>query len=236
MDTNDIIVTSSSDGTNEAVSEKLASAQDAVENEVTETSDTEETDSEETSSEADEQDEADSETHAEYIEAVTEWKLDQRERAREEKAKADKQKEQIDSSVSSFQAKAKEFSEKTKDFSEVLADVDDIPMPPHLQQLFLEAESGPELMYELAKNREEYERVSRLSPWKAGIELGKIEARIEARKQAKAAPKPITKSKAPPPITPVGGDSSASAKSIYDSDIPQNEYEELRRKQMKRSW
>jgi hypothetical protein len=173
-------------------------------------------------------------THAEYVEALTDWKLEQREKAVQEKQQKEKLFTEQEKIVKSHSERVKSFAEKTEDFQEVIEAVDDVPLSSALQQMIVTSDKGPELMYELAKNREEYERIAKLSPIAAARELGKIEARIESKSsEAKPEPKKITK--APSPIAPIGGNSAGSIrKSITDPDLPFAEYEQMRRKQMSR--
>ena len=84
-------------------------------------------------------------------------------------------------------------------------------------------------MYQLAKNREEYERICKLSPLAAAREMGRFEAKLqssEAPTQAK------TTTKAPPPLKPVNAKASASVK---DPDsLPYREWKAWREQQMKK--
>lgn len=176
-------------------------------------------------------------THAEYVEALTDWKLEQREKAAREKAEQDRIKTEQETLIKSHTERVKAFTEKTKDFHEVLEQVDDVPVSPTVEHILLSSENGPELMYELAKNRADYERINKLSPVAAAREIGKIEAKIAASKSAssetkKQEPKKLTQ--APKPIAPVGGSKGTVEKSIDDPELSFAEYERLRREQMKR--
>jgi hypothetical protein len=111
--------------------------------------------------------------------------------------------------------------------------VNDIDFPPVFSQVILESEVGPQLMYELAKNRDEALRIRELPPIAAARELGKIEARISSKA---AATKPETKqvTSAPKPIAPIGSNSSASRKSLDDPSLSFSDYVRMRREQEKR--
>jgi uncharacterized phage infection (PIP) family protein YhgE len=174
----------------------------------------------------------DFETHEEYLEAVADWKYDQREKAREIKAKETEAKTSFQKSVESFQAKVKDFQKVQKDFEEVLENVDDIPMSMGVQEALLASDLGPQVMYELSKDREEYERINALNPIKAAYELGRIEARI-AKSSNNEEPKKQTK--APAPIKPVGGMGGGGVKkNLSDPNLPFADYVAIRREQMKR--
>jgi hypothetical protein len=144
-------------------------------------------------------------THDEYLEALTDWKLEQRETERENKKREVELKTQQQSQAQSFQAKVKDFAKSTEDFNDVVSEVDDITLTPGLQEVLISSEVGPELMYELAKNRKELERINALGPLAAAREIGKIEARLS---KAHSPSKEAKQTKAPQPISPVGNKGS----------------------------
>jgi hypothetical protein len=143
----------------------------------------------------------DYETHEEYVEALADYKIQQRFSEKESKQKEADLKTQHQKQVETHLERVSKFVESHSDFEELMEEVDDIPMSLTVQQLILESEIGPELMYELAKNREEYEKICKLPSIAAARELGKIEARLN--KPASSEPKK-TLTKAPKPISPVG--------------------------------
>lgn len=173
----------------------------------------------------------DFETHADYVDALTDWKMDQRESKKAQEQEKSKLLSEHETLVKSHQERLKSFTDKTADFEEVLENLDGLHSPV-AERIILESESGPELLYELAKNPEEAKRICSLSPLAAARELGKIEARLTSKASPeKQETKKITK--APKPIEPVGGSKGSVAKSIDDPDLSQAEYEKLRAKQMK---
>lgn len=177
----------------------------------------------------------DFETHVAYVKAFTKWELDQRDKDREVKQKEAEAKTAVKTQVETFQSKVQEFKKDKEDFDDVIEAADDIIMSLGVQESILSSDFGPELMYELAKNRDEYERINKLTPLAAAREIGKIEAKLsksESSEEKKPEAKKLTK--APPPMAPVGSKGAGSSKkSIFDPDLPQAEYERLRREQMK---
>lgn len=172
------------------------------------------------------------ETHAEYVEALTEWKIEQR----EIKARAEKEKESLksaqDKALNDHYAREKSFADKTEDYAEVIQDfIADAPkVTAAFEQSIVESEHGPEIMYMLAKDRKEFDRINSLSY--AGIykEIGKLEAKLSQASEPKQEIKKTTN--APKPITPIGsGKSSTTTKSL--DEMSQAEYEAYRRKQEK---
>lgn len=172
----------------------------------------------------------DFESHADWVKAVARWEAKQEWKQLETKKQETQLKTEHQQKVESFHRRIQDFKETVEDFDEVMESVDDIPMSAALQTLILESENGHELTYELAKNREELERISKLAPLAAAKALGSFEASLKA--QAKKEIKETKTSKAPEPIKPVGSKGVvATRKSIYDPNLSQAEYEALRAKQ-----
>ncbi len=173
----------------------------------------------------------DFESHEEYIEALTDWKLERKLVDRDLRQKQEQIKSEVQKKTQSHIERVKSFVESHDDFSDLMEEVDDIKVPVAVQEIIIESENGPELMYELAKNRKEFERICSLSPLSAAKALGKFESRLNSSDDQKNKLNKI--SKAPHPPTPIRSKSASTMKkSIYDSDLSQAEYEALRRKQL----
>lgn len=173
-------------------------------------------------------------THAEYVEALTDWKTEQKFKEREQNAEKVNLQNERQKIVAAYNERAKSFSEKNEDYFDVIESVDDIPLSVTVQEILLTSENSAELTYELAKNRDELARICKLSPLAAAREIGRIETRLAKASDSKPSEsKKITN--APKPIETIGrGSSGAIRKSINDPEIPFKEYERLRREQMKR--
>ena len=153
--------------------------------------------------------EADFETYPEYVEALTDWKVDERDAKRTEariKEHAERQQDEffavIDSGV-----------EKYPDFNEVARKSPE-DGGPTINGIMLEAMSECDniidIAYHLGQNVAESQRISRLSPIAAAREIGKLEAMFSGggpQKIPQKTPKPITPSK------PVSG------KTVTDSKL-----------------
>jgi len=135
----------------------------------------------------------DFETHAEWVEAVTDWKVDQKLAQRQVQ--------------SSWEAKEAAAKAKYEDFDDALAAA---PMPkPHIVQLMHKSPLTADIAYHLATHSADFRRINSLDPASAALELGEIVARIKAgnKPEAPQAPKPATK--APRPPSPVSAPSAA---------------------------
>lgn len=107
----------------------------------------------------------------------------------------------------SFQQRMEKFRSVTPDFEEVV-DGAEVVIPHAVGVAIMESDIGPSIAYYLAKNQDEAERISRLSPTAAIRAIGKIEAKLESAEQKPAA------SSAPKPVDPVSG----KGRAVQDPD------------------
>jgi hypothetical protein len=144
----------------------------------------------------------------EYIEAVAEWKADQRLAKREQEqaeARAAAEREQL---VKGWQKAQQRARAEIEDYDTVIKE-STVQLPGHLHQAILESDIGPHLAYYFAKHPDEAARYKAMSATKALRELGRLEDRLaendpDDTPAAKPSPKiEVEKSKAPAPITPV---------------------------------
>lgn len=171
------------------------------------------------------------ETQAEYIQAllkhersVEKAEADARDREKSVRERAEKRQTE-------HMKRLEVFQETVADFDDALESIDDVMIPVYLLDEMAESDVSPQLMYELAKNREELERICSLDRNAAIRALGRFEERIVSKSSPKETPKPKTTS-APAPLSPVGGKTASGLKkSIHSPDISQADYEALRRQQ-----
>jgi hypothetical protein len=174
----------------------------------------------------------DFEAHADYVEALTDWKLEQREaksKAESEKAKLEQTHKQT---LDAHFERERAFSEKTSDYKETIEEIIDLPFSSAVQDAITRSAIGPELLYELGKNQKEAERIARLSAGEAYKAIGKLEAKIELRASEAKKPEPKKITQAPKPIEPVGR--SASPVSKDPEKMTFSEYEAYRREQLRK--
>lgn len=175
----------------------------------------------------------DFDTHENFVEALTDWKMEQGEKVKADKLRQEQVKADFHAQMTAHLGRLDVFKKSVDDFDETIEDMGDMQLSFVIQDMILTSENGPELMYELAKDKKEFERINALPALAAARELGKLEARLQ--KQADSSelePKIVKTTKAPAPIRTVGGNSTGGGKkSIFDPNIPQAEYEKLRRQQ-----
>lgn len=162
--------------------------------------------------------------YGEFVEALADWKADQKVSERLSARDADAAKS-ADQRVQ--ETKQQTFAERQASVKTSIPDYDavvgsaDVAISPHLSEAILDSDKGPELVYHLAKNPAEAARLSALSPLAAARELGRIEATLE--KPAKAV------TKAPAPMKPTAG--TGSSATTDPSKMTNEEYRAYRAKQ-----
>lgn len=134
-----------------------------------------------------------------YIDALTDWKLDQRDRASNAERQANSQRQLHDRTEKLYQAATKFEGFDREEF-------DALPLTSPMVHALMDSDIAPQLMAMLSSNPEEVERIAALSPARQAAEIGKLEIKA-ASKGPRAKP-----SNAPDPISPVGarGGSSSS--------------------------
>lgn len=124
-----------------------------------------------------------------YVEAMADWKLSQRDQATRQQQQQEQSRSLNSRTESIYAEAAKEPGFDREAF-------DELPLTQPIAAALIESDAPAKLMAHLAANPDEVERIAGLSPARQAAEIGKLEAKIAS------APKV---SKAPPPITPIGG-------------------------------
>lgn len=150
-----------------------------------------------------------------YIDALTDWKLD----ARDRKAEQTRQQEQHRTLAQRTEGIYAE-AEKLPGFDREA--FDELPLSRSIVEALIDSDTPAKLMHYMAANPAEVERIAKLSPARQAAELGKLEA---------ALPKTPKTSKAPDPIgNPVGG-GNTTATPTDPNRMNHDQYREWRRKQ-----
>lgn len=179
------------------------------------------------------------ESWEDYVEALADWKLDQKETARTAKERETQAKSEYEKQMADHEARAKEYAKATPGYhervSEFLEDYGtngDYQFAPALQRTFIK-EGGPALMDALLKSPEELVRINGLPYEDALHELWKVKASLEKSSESSQTETIKKQTKAPPPVKPVGSSKASVKKSIYDPGLSFKEYEQLRAEQLK---
>jgi len=143
----------------------------------------------------------------EYAKALAEYSTEKAlaERDRrdaEEKIAAERQKV-----IESWATKVQSAKASMPDFDEVVAS-SDVVVNDDIRDAILESDVGPQVLYHLAENKELAKKIAGLSPKAALREIGKLEERFSSKPTAKQ--EPVVKSRAPAPISPIRGGTTAA--------------------------
>jgi hypothetical protein len=177
----------------------------------------------------------DFESHEDYVDALTDWKVEKKIFDYEEKKRGEAIKNEYASKAKTHAERVNSFVAKHSDFHEVLEEVSDVRLSGVVQELIIESDLGPDLMYHLAKDQDELERICALTPLAAAKAIGRLEIKLGGSKNENEKLNNKKISKAPNPPTPIRSKSEKSGKkTIFDDDLTQAEYEALRRKQRSR--
>ena len=141
--------------------------------------------------------------YAEYVEALADWKAEQRVNqalSQREQAQAQRLQDELQQErVSTWAQRQDAARQSISDYDEVMASAPDAPVAQHVGESILDSEHGPAIAYHLAKHPAELARINALPPMAAAREIGRLEASLSSAKPAPA--KQV--SNAPAPIKPI---------------------------------
>ncbi len=153
-------------------------------------------------------------TYEEYVDAVTDWKLEQREIA----VRTAAEKREQAAREADFEAKAHKVigdgEAEYPDFRDVVATA---TITKDMAEALADSPQAHRIAYHLGMNPDESRRIAGLSPRQQAMEIARIEARVErdtgpgdSRKTVSSAPAPVK------PVKPQSGDSSPGAMSMAE--------------------
>jgi hypothetical protein len=170
-----------------------------------------------------------------YQAALIEYATKQAEQVVERRLTEAEQKRAEQARMESFATRQREFARATPDFEDRVLRDPTLPITAAMRDVILDSPAGPELAYHLATNREQADAISRLPAHLAALEMGRIEGRLAALKEAAKRPV-ISKAPPPPPKVDEAEVPIANVKaSDADSDkLDQEAWFKLREKELKR--
>ena len=134
----------------------------------------------------------------EYAKALAEYTADKRiAEMKQEEAKA-KEAQERQKVIDQWTQKVQKAKADLPDFDDIVAS-SEVVVNDDIRDAILESDVGPQILYHLAENDEIAKKIAGLSPKQALREIGKLEARFEKTEESK----PVAKSKAPAPISPI---------------------------------
>lgn len=127
-----------------------------------------------------------------YFDALTDWKLEQRDRSQKQ-AQAQEQVKSLATKTEKLYAEAEKIPGFDRD------EFDSLPLTPVIAQAITDSDVAPKLMAYMAQHPEEVSRIGALSAARQAVEIGKLEVKLTTTAKAP---------KAPAPIEPVNGAAS----------------------------
>ena len=147
-------------------------------------------------------------SHENFIEALTDWKMDQREATRNAQYQQAAANQQVKTEAQKYLERVETFSKGHDDYKEIVEEIDQAYLTPVIEKLFIESEVGPEMVYELGNNKKELARIAAMPPHRQAVEIGKIEDRFLKARTEKTKP---NRTSAPAPIVPISAASKGGS-------------------------
>ena len=146
----------------------------------------------------------------EYAEALAEWSAEQAILNREKQEAERKEQEHRQKLAESWKQREANVKAELPDYDEMIASAADVTVSDVIRDAIVESDVGPRILYHLAENPELVDQLNSVSPISALRQIGKLEAKFEAKEtpkdnlKAEAEQKPqVARSKAPAPISPI---------------------------------
>ena len=139
----------------------------------------------------------------EYAKALAEFSTERALAERDRQVAQAKEQEAQQKIIQSWAQKVQDAKADLPDFDDLVAS-SDVVVNNAVRDAILESDVGPKILYHLAENNDLAKKIASLSPNAALREIGRLEARFEAKPETKQTA-PVVRSKAPAPIQPIRG-------------------------------
>ena len=139
----------------------------------------------------------------EYAKALAEYSTERALAERDRQVAQAKEQEAQQKIIQSWAQKVQEAKADLPDFDDLVAS-SDVVVNNAVRDAILESDVGPRILYHLAENNDLAKKIAGLSPNAALREIGRLEAKFEAKPEAEKIA-PLVRSKAPTPIQPIRG-------------------------------
>jgi hypothetical protein len=153
----------------------------------------------------------DFEDYGAYVEALTDWKADEKIRANNENLRQESAKERAArESRERWTERSNAARNVHPDFDEVLTAASDVRLADHVTEALDDSEHSGRLLYSIAKDPSIADRLNAMTPRQAAIELGRMEAKLEPVSAESPDPEAVpVETKPAAPVAPVRKTTSA---------------------------
>jgi hypothetical protein len=200
----------------------------------------------------------DFDSYEDWVEAVSEWKWDQKEaklraeiqaemdaklKAEHEASASTEAQKQVSAVLDTYNDRLDAARGRIPDFDKVLDDAGEVALNDAMKEAIILRESGPDVLYYLATHLDVAEEIQAMNPAQTYMELGRIEAQLASTEPAAdpdklnpetteaVTPKTATTpaiSKAPTPLKTVETAVTVSEMADDDPNLPYAEYKRRR--------
>jgi hypothetical protein len=139
----------------------------------------------------------------EYAKALAEFSTEKALAERDRQVEQAREQEAQQKIIQSWAQKVQDAKAELPDFDDLVAS-SDVVVNNAVRDAILESDVGPRILYHLAENNDLAKKIASLSPNAALREIGRLEAKFEAKPDTKQTA-PVVRSKAPAPIQPIRG-------------------------------
>lgn len=148
-------------------------------------------------------------TYDEYVDALADWKVEQKLIQREERTREQGR-------MDAYATRVQEFAKTVPDWQQAIAEViPTLDRDNDTVQFILESDVGPQILYELANDTDRFNSIMAMSKFKRAAELVRLEQEFVDKKTVKPAAKvAATPRVVPQPATRVTTQSSPSSSAI----------------------
>lgn len=143
--------------------------------------------------------------HDAYVDALTDWRVNQKLAERETSEQERQKQSQEQERAQKFQTRLSAYQAANPGKWEAATQAP-VNFTPPMLEVIATSDVGPQVAVFLAENLDRADEISRMTPFAAAAALGRLEATFSANKPA-TPPKPTSVTKAPPPPSTVGGGS-----------------------------
>lgn len=172
-----------------------------------------------------------------YVEDLADWKTKQALAERDQKDLEARNKAEADKVMKHWQERQNSFKDETEDYDESISS-SSVVVSNEVRDAIIESDLGPQILYHLAKNPDEGEKIASMSNRGALRWLGRLEEKLEnaykkdnepKEESAKAENKRnVIPSKAPAPITPLKGANNPPEVPIDSAGNFKGDYQEYK--------
>jgi hypothetical protein len=137
-----------------------------------------------------------------YVEALTDWKADQKIEAKlsERDAKA-AEKQQFTQRATNWAERVAQVRQAVPDYDQVMS-TSTVPVTKVVEAALLDSERGPEIALHLARNLDVADRLNRMTEIQVAREIGRLEGTLPAVSAPNPSPDPDAATDTPAPVTP----------------------------------